>query len=493
MRNFKINLTNCYGIGSLNQNFEYKNNNDTTIIYAPNGTMKTSLTRTIKDLITGKEPKDLFYPDRDSIADIKIDDVPISSDNVYIFDSEGIDGTEYISSFLANKKLKEEYDAIYVELEEEKRNLKKSIKAKAHSTDCEDEILNSFRQNENDNFFDCLLYINERLKTGDDYTLYDFRYNDVFDKAGKVEKFLKDNRDKFNRFFVKYKELIENSSFFKGGDEAFGTSQAAVLLKSVADGRYFKAEHKLVLKDGKEITSDEELEKLINDEINKILQDENLKEAFDKIDRELQKNKELQAFKEAIQADKSLVVELNDYKDFNQRVILGYISACKDDFDRLLELFNSKKGELQRIIEEANLESERWKSIIAQYNKRFFVPFKVSIENKADVLLKKGTASLCFTYQDGEDSPQKEEKASLLNGLSRGERKAFYILQNLFAIEAKIVEDKPTLVIFDDVADSFDYKNKYAIIEYLADLKDNPLFSLYLLTILTFIEQLYLD
>jgi len=482
MRKLEINLTNCYGIGSLNQNIEYKNDNDTTIIYAPNGTMKTSLTRTIRDLIAGKVPKDLFYPDRDSNAGIKIDDIPISSDNVYIFDSEGSDCTEYISSFLANKHLKEEYDAIYLELENEKRNLKRAIKSKAHSTDCEDEILSTFRQNENDNFFDCLLYINERLNSQNNYRLYDFRYNDVFDKAGAVEKFLNDNKDKFYSFFIKYKQLIDNSSFFKGGDEAFGTSQAAVLLKSVADGRYFKADHKLVLKDGKEITSDEELEKLINDEINKILQDENLKEAFDKIDKELQKNKALQAFKETIQADKSLIAELNDYKDFNQRVILGYIAASKDDFDRLLELFNSKKGELQRIIEEANAESERWKSIIEQYNKRFFVPFKVSIENKADVLLKKGTASLCFTYQDGEDSPQQEEKASLLNGLSRGERKAFYILQNLFAIEAKIVEEKPTLLIFDDVADSFDYKNKYAIIEYLADLKDNPLFSLFILT-----------
>ena len=274
MRKLEFNLTNFYGFGALIQNFEYINGNDTTIIYAPNGTMKTSLTRTIRDLIAGKVPKDLFYPDRDSNAGIKIDDIPISSDNVYIFDSEGSDCTEYISSFLANKHLKEEYDAIYLELENEKRNLKRAIKSKAHSTDCEDEILSTFRQNENDNFFDCLLYINEKLNSQNNYRLYDFRYNDVFDKAGAVEKFLNDNKDKFYSFFIKYKQLIDNSSFFKGGDEAFGTSQAAVLLKSVADGRYFKADHKLVLKDGKEITSDEELEKLINDEINKILQDE---------------------------------------------------------------------------------------------------------------------------------------------------------------------------------------------------------------------------
>ena len=56
------------------------------------------------------------------------------------------------------------------------------------------------------------------------------------------------------------------------------------------------------------------------------------------------------------------------------------------------------------------------------------------------------------------------------------------MLQNLFEIEARKSVGQPTLLILDDVADSFDYKNKYAIIEYLSDLSLDPNIYLLILT-----------
>lgn len=50
-----------------------------------------------------------------------------------------------------------------------------------------------------------------------------------------------------------------------------------------------------------------------------------------------------------------------------------------------------------------------------------------------------------------------------------GEKRALYILQILFEIEARKGQD--IILIFDDISDSFDYKNKYAIIEYFYDIK----------------------
>lgn len=55
----------------------------------------------------------------------------------------------------------------------------------------------------------------------------------------------------------------------------------------------------------------------------------------------------------------------------------------------------------------------------------------------------------------------------LLNVLSQGEKRALYILNIIFEIEARKELDQKTILIIDDIADSFDYKNKYAIIEYL--------------------------
>ena len=57
-----------------------------------------------------------------------------------------------------------------------------------------------------------------------------------------------------------------------------------------------------------------------------------------------------------------------------------------------------------------------------------------------------------------------------------------YILQIIFEIEAKREKNQDVLLIFDDVADSFDYRNKYAIIEYINDIKESNNFKSIIMT-----------
>ena len=54
--------------------------------------------------------------------------------------------------------------------------------------------------------------------------------------------------------------------------------------------------------------------------------------------------------------------------------------------------------------------------------------------------------------------------------LSNGEKRALYILNIIFEVEARKAAKQNTLFVIDDIADSFDYKNKYAIIEYLKEV-----------------------
>jgi wobble nucleotide-excising tRNase len=65
------------------------------------------------------------------------------------------------------------------------------------------------------------------------------------------------------------------------------------------------------------------------------------------------------------------------------------------------------------------------------------------------------------------DSESETDISKLLTVLSNGEKKALYILNIIFEIEERKKTSMDNLLIFDDIADSFDYKNKYAIIEYL--------------------------
>jgi hypothetical protein len=84
--------------------------------------------------------------------------------------------------------------------------------------------------------------------------------------------------------------------------------------------------------------------------------------------------------------------------------------------------------------------------------------------------------SLGFVFEDGADSAQ-IGKSDLMEALSTGEKKALYVLNIIFEIEARKKAAQETLLIVDDIADSFDYRNKYAIIQYLKDIAEEPQFK----------------
>ncbi|MFW1754729.1 hypothetical protein [Acinetobacter wanghuae] len=93
------------------------------------------------------------------------------------------------------------------------------------------------------------------------------------------------------------------------------------------------------------------------------------------------------------------------------------------------------------------------------------------MENQSDIILKEEIPRLKFNYK-GNLIPNNDEKL-LLDILSRGEIRAYYILRFLFEVQSRIDSNEDLLIIFDDVADSFDYKNKYAIIEYIKDILES--------------------
>lgn len=69
-----------------------------------------------------------------------------------------------------------------------------------------------------------------------------------------------------------------------------------------------------------------------------------------------------------------------------------------------------------------------------------------------------------------------------MQALSTGEKKALYILNIIFEVEARTKAGQQTLLVVDDIADSFDYKNKYAIIQYLMDIAERANFRQIILT-----------
>lgn len=480
--NLHINLENCYGIKKLNHTFDFSNGN-TQLIYAPNGTMKTSFAKTMK-FLSGQskdEPKDLLNLEVSSRKDITFNDNhPVK--NIFVVNGdEEIDSSKSFTSFLASLELKQRYDSIYQLLKIKKDDLISKLKNISHSTDCEGEIFETFKNGDNDTIFSILERISSSINNN---RLFNFKYNAVFDKKGAVKKFIESNRDGLQTYIDKYNELLSQSVLYRSiNGHSFGTYQVDQLFLNISD--FFEVEHKIVLQNGCEITSLEEFRRIMQEEQDKILANEDLKKTFDKITKAIHKNTELREFESVIKTAPELIAEILNYEEFRKKVWFGYLAQedVKAPLNIYVDTYNQKKDDLNDILLQASKEQDKWKDIIELYNTRFHVPIKVEIENQQDIILKEESAKLSFYYTDDNGTKIKKEQKELYDILSRGEKRAFIILQFLFEMEARKLADDYTLVIMDDIADSFDYQNKYAIIEYIKDLaEETDKFYLLILT-----------
>lgn len=485
MKSINIKLQNCFGIGQLEHTFDFSKSN-TYLIYAPNGTMKTSFSKTL-DLISKANPKekpcDQIYVEEVSVYEVLNDGIELPHEQILVInaDDQSYDATTKISTFLASQELKDQYDAIYQRLELQKKDFIKKLVQVSKSTDCEKEIERAFFTDEVQNIFDVLSNLQADLNS--DLEEPKFRYNDIFDTTGKVEKFISKNKRSLNEYMSCYNQLMGQSDFFKNTHKnAFGTYQANQIIKSTEDNSFFDAGHRFVLGNNQEVANVDDLKSLIQEEILKISENGELKDIFNKIDKEITANKELREFHSVIEKDNTILTQLTNYELFKKQTWIAFISQLKIDADNLIALYKTNQSELNRIISEAAQELDVWKKILTTYNNRFLVPFSVEIQNQSDVLLKREMATLAFCYAENGKEPISKEKDELLKVLSRGEQRAFFILQFLFELESRRRDNQQHLLILDDIADSFDYKNKFAIIEYIKELHEEGKFKIIILT-----------
>lgn len=487
IQKIKIDFTNCFGIRKLVHELSFEKGH-VHLFYAPNGTMKTSFAKTMRYLSgqSKDKPCDLLHKERIASFSVTSDNNNISEENLFVINGdEELDSSKSFINFLASTELKAKYDEIYQKLTNDKDTLMTKLKGIAQSSNCEDEIVETFSTNENDSIFNILENIYQHI--GTNVPMFDFRYNDVFDKKGAVKSFLDSHKNSLKEYIDNYEKLIGDSELFRSvGNYTFGTYQASQLSQYVSDGIFFGVKHKIILQNGEEITSHKQLETIILNEQERIINDSALKKVFDKITKAIDKNVELRGFKSVIECHPEWIAEITKYDEFKHKVWYGYLSHqdIKPLFDTYIRTYESNKNELLDVLQKANKQQERWVSIIDLYNSRFHVPIKVSIVNQRDIILKKEAAKLQFSYVELGCPSVAKNKTELEKILSKGEKRAFTILQFIFEAEARKASLQDTIFVMDDIADSFDYQNKYAIIEYIKDLaeKANGKFYMLILT-----------
>ncbi|MHC8374152.1 hypothetical protein ACYZT2_26175 [Pseudomonas sp. MDT1-85] len=484
MNKLNLALENCYGIRKLDAVLDFSNSS-TVAIYAPNGAMKSSLANTFQDIADGNKSKDRIFPDRATqraITNELGEDLPSNCILVLRPYEEVSNQKEETATLLVNFDLRKEFEALHAEINIAKSAFIKALKTQSKTKrDIEREISSTFTAGA-DQFNVALIRIKDEIAEQPDAPLAAIPYETVMDE--KVQAFLADGDSKtaIDDYVKKYNELLAASKYFKKG--TFTYYNAAIVARQLKENGFFQAKHTVSLNGDSrvEITSEDQLEQLIREEKEKISTDAELRSKFDTLEKQIQKNVTLRDFEAYLQEHEELLPELVDLPAFKEKLWKSYIKANYELYVNLLEKVQAAAIRTKEIQEQAAREGTQWQAVIDIFNDRFVVPFRLEAINKVEVMLgQEAVLRLGFVFQDGEEEVQVGREA-LLQTLSTGEKKAFYVLNMLFDIEVRRQSGKETLVVVDDIADSFDYKNKYAIIQYLTDLAEDRTFKQLILT-----------
>ena len=280
MRTLKTNFRYCYGIKKLEKEFDFSNR--TFAVYAANATMKTSFAKTFDDYANDRDTTDLAFPDRKTLREIKSDGKNIDPKSIFVVEPYNEDyRSEKISTLLANKELKKNYETIHKDIDKTKTDLVKKLKQLSGLTGRKDSIEDVIENVFGENFFDFIVEIEEFVLENKSLPFHDVQYQMVFND--KVIGFLntKDFKTSIKEYIEKYNELIEKSKYLK---KEFNFYHAENIQKQLEINNFFKVGHSVNLFDGKnkkEYSSGKELKELLENEKKNVLDNKDLQKRFE--------------------------------------------------------------------------------------------------------------------------------------------------------------------------------------------------------------------
>ena len=496
MKKLKLDLENCYGIKNMNETIDYSNNN-VAVIYAPNGTMKSSLAKTFEAIRDDRQVEEKIYGFKSSCSISDEDNVAISKEQIIVinpFDENAYEGQGLL---MANETLRKAYVSIHDSIESKKESLYSKIKdrfgySNRNSFDVKNTMLNDWGLTVKKEY-DCLIKIKDLLHNPimncllhEDDLDYASLFNDkVYSmmKTGKTGELIEEYENK-------YRELVDKSLYMQQG--IIDHNNYGNISNALNSNGFFAANNEVILKakDGSTsitLKEQKELDDLIKKEKEQVLNSKEIKELFEKINKAISKNKDTQAFNAFLQTHQDIIVEYKDIDLFKKKVWIKAFLYYEHLLDELLDDYNKAQKDLKKLRDDARGQVTDWKKALDLFKERFFVPFSIEPSNQEDVILNMELPSFKYIFSDSRGEKE-VTKDNLLNVLSTGERRAYYILNMIFQILVARKQGKECLVVLDDVSESFDYKNKYAIIEYISDISeytdasDEKIFKILLLT-----------
>lgn len=491
MKKLKIELKDCYGIGSLNHVFDFDvhpgNGHDklehsqTNLVYARNGIMKTSFAKTLCDYADNKIPHDGIHG-RDPSVKIEADGHILATENVCVLRS----GDEYFESdnmtaLLSSKNDQKRYAEITHDINSATVELFDSIAKNMKIRGGAEAVLELFDKNFQGDNYNRLIRIASMEKEVEtvkrefisvNYKMLDNQKVATFLDKTQTQVMLKDYANTFEA-------VLRKSKYFQDG--IYDYDNAFKVQKSLEDNNFMKkgVGNKVIIvtkdQETKVIDSIAELKAEYEKDKNRVFDTLEKQVAYERFDKEINANPDLRELQAWVRKHKELVPHLQNYKRTKTLIWQAHFADNKPSYDNLLIIYRDYSKELDELIERSKSCESDWKNIVGSFKASFRPKFDLIIRNQEDVILKRDKPELVFVYEDDRGGAPKEVPVKTLNDsvFSTGERRALYILCMMFEIKARMISGQDILLVLDDISDSFDYKNKYAIIEYLYDLSVN--------------------
>lgn len=470
MNRLQVSLTNCYGIKSLNHIFDFQLdfNRKSFAIYAPNGSMKSSFAKTFERLSGGQHAEELRY-NRKSACSVMADNQPISKDVIFVLQADIDTKAEIpaVTNLLVQPDQKAKYDTLVVDLEKQKQKALNALQkiSKLTKKQVEEYLPRDLGTPT------LIEGIKAGLNTSPQEDLSAYPMAVIFDPKALGVIQSENFQAKSSDFNQRYDELFEaeNTIYRKG---VFNPARAGNAFGTLYKEQFFDAGHRVQLEGDPGPVGKDELEARIQAIHSRIDADETLK----RIREDLAKTSEARTLMELLETLNSHQFEFltrmtkpSNLAEFRKELWRFYLSQSPDatnyraEHERIAADIESIESEAANLVPE-------WHNAVDRFNQRFInMPFTLRIANQAEAALGKEVARLLFLFKD-EDGTEIEWKKEEVRTLSQGERRALHLLSFIFEVESRKISGQSTLFIADDPADSFDYKNKHAIVQYLEDL-----------------------
>lgn len=465
MNKLNIELTNCFGIDSLNHEFDFGKGN-TFSIYARNGLMKTSFAKTFQLIQQGKKENisDAIFGEPGS-AIVQIDGQDIEKKQVFVVKSYESSYESDISSLLIKGDIQTQLKDVFKVRTKLLKALEKDSGLKIKRTslgktvyELEPTIVKDFDFNEKD----ILSNLMELASYEPEIECSDIPYSVIFDdtvlKKIKDTKFQEGIRD----FITSSDEIYSSFEYLEKGNLTL--PKLKDLKKSLVKDAFFVKQNKVILSGQDAITNSEALEQHISNIETKIQQTP----AYKAIENLLNDSKGI-VLKDIIETNPEIIgfLALDKLQTLKKCLWGSYIRHNSILFEELCDKFN----DFSEAIDALEIDDTPWKKALDIFNQRFTVPFMMNVVNLKGAIIGESVPQVEFSFKKG-DTVKTIDRSKLekLDTLSQGEKRALYLLNIIFDIEQIKNTGEETLLVIDDIADSFDYKNKYAIIEYLYEL-----------------------